>query len=150
MERSHSPRRTRSSAGRGTRARGRRAARPRLAHRSGAACRDRRLRLLEVPAARQPGADAAGQRIRVAVAHVGKAVVEVVKVDRLVDQLRLRLDQPAVAEVERIAALDRGGQAPAVGLAIAQAARCPSWWLSYQVACSTPSRYQSLGPKCVQ
>ncbi len=80
------------------------------------------LRLLQSPGPRQPGANTAGKRICVAVAHVGHAVVEVVKVEHLIDQLRLRLDQPAIAEVERIAALDRGGQPPAVGLAFTQAA----------------------------
>ena len=121
-----------------------------LAHGAGAGAGTVALRLLEIPGARQPCADAAGQRILVAVAHVGKAVVEVGKVDHLVDELRLRLDQPAVAEVERIAALERGSQAPAVGLAFAQSAPARSWSRRTRSPAARRRDTSRLGPKCVQ
>ena len=63
------------------------------------------------------GADPAGQRIGVRIADIGHAVVEVVDVDGLVDELRLRFEQPAV--VERIATLKRGSETEAL--------RFPSW-----------------------
>ena len=81
---------------------------------------------VDIPVACYPGADPAGQRIGVRVADIGRAVVEVVDVEVLVDELRLRLEQPVIAEVERIAALKRGSETEAAGLAVAQAAPCPS------------------------
>ena len=45
------------------------------------------------PGARHPAADTTGGHIEIVEAHVGSAVVEGIHVDRLVDELALRLDE---------------------------------------------------------
>ena len=73
----------------------------------------------------------------------------VVDVERLVDELRLRLQHEPGAEPDRIAGLERGGDAEAVGVGLLHGRRGFSV-KSYQVPCRTPSRYQPDGPKWVQ
>src|SRR4030095_10302422 len=60
--------------------------------------------------------EAPGQRVGIIEAHHRRRVARAAQRGVLVDQLPLRLDHPAVVELERIAALDRGGEAEAVGL----------------------------------
>ena len=51
-------------------------------------------------------ANPAGQRIGVGVTDIGGTVVEIIDVEGLVDELRLWLEQPAAAKLERISTLE--------------------------------------------
>src|SRR5262249_46022609 len=77
--------------------------------------------LFRFPGAGDTRPNATGERVQVVVADISRAVVEVVEVDVLPDDLRLRLQLPTVAEIKGVTSLKRRGETEAIDILIWEA-----------------------------